>query len=68
MTENREIPNEQSQIEEPVVVEQKLTKSEINEKIKFYWKEAETVEGYDKYAEAWKQLNYYRDLKQELYK
>jgi len=52
-------------IKEP---QETISKEEINEKIKQYWKEVETTEGFDKYAEAWDKLNYYRDLKLKLYK
>lgn len=45
-----------------------ISKEEINEKIKQYWKEVETTEGFDKYKESWDKLNYYRDLKLKLYK
>lgn len=57
------IPNE-SAPNQPIV----LTKNEVEEKIKFYWKKVETIEGFDKYKEAWDNLNYYRDLKLKLYK
>ena len=64
----KELPNEQEQIKEPLEVEQQLTKEEINKQIDYWWKQADTVEGYDKYAEAWEHLDHYRDLKQKLYK
>lgn len=68
MTENKEIPNEQSQIQEPSIPEVQLSKEEIIKEIAFYWKEVETTDGFDKYKESWDKLNYYRDLKLKLYK
>mgnify|MGYP006356217027 FL=1 len=68
MTENKEIPNEEVKLPEPQESEVQISKEEINEKIKEYWKEVETTEGFDKYKEAWDNLSYYRDLKLKLYK
>jgi hypothetical protein len=58
VTSNENVPNQ------PIV----LTKNEVEEKIRFYWKEVETTEGFNKYKESWDKLNYYRDLKLKLYK
>ena len=69
MTETKEeTPNEVVHIEEPTNSEEQITREQINEKIKFYWAEVGSIEGWDKYVSAWKSLDYYRDLKQKLYK
>ena len=66
--ETKELPSEQIHIEEPQPSEPELTKEEIDKQIKFWWKEVETIDGWDKYVAAWKELDHYRDLKQKLYK
>lgn len=67
MTDNQ-LPTEEIKVPEPAQAEEQLTKEEINKQIAFYWKEVETIKGFDAYAEAWKNLDYYRDLKTKLYK
>lgn len=61
-------PNGIEEIQEPKESEKQLSKEEINEKIKFYWKEVENIDGFDEYKTAWDKLDYYRDLKLKLYK
>ena len=68
MTENKEIPKEQLQIEEPVIAEPKLTKTQIETQIKFWGAEVDKQTNFNDYKNAFDKYNYYRDLKLKLYK
>lgn len=59
-------PSEKKDNEEPVQATPELSLKEINEKKDFWWKEIDKGITLDIYKEAWKQYDYYMDLKNKL--
>lgn len=63
------LPNQQNiNNNEPQNSEEQLTLEEIEKKIKHYWDAIDKEIGYEAYFNNWNKLDYYRDLKQKLYK
>ena len=52
-------------IQEP---QKALSKEEINTQMKFWWSEIDKQTKFDDYKNAFDKYDYYRDLKQKLYK
>ena len=48
---------------EPQEAPKELTFNEVKEKMDFHWKEIENSSNYLEYFEAWKNYDYYMDLK-----